>query len=164
MDLSKFKEKFEKKNADPGKIEGKAYKEHSVIMPIHLDGISQKLYVFDGSAPYFLRDLEKVKLEILREVEEGEEWKETESRSWQETIDQAIEKNSGKAIEIEVPYSTVEKLKEDGVLEEDPYYKFFYLPESFDSDIKKFNEYSTTQAKKSAEKNFAELVDDINFN
>ncbi|MFA6397673.1 MAG: hypothetical protein WDK96_02395 [Candidatus Paceibacterota bacterium] len=168
LDLGKFKKELTKKIED--KTEKKESRYDSLMKVIEIQGIDDKLFLTTGSIPYFLDDIDSIKLsEKHNDTDtDGDEWKNKvnlENKDWQKQIDEMKEKNFEKPFQINFSYGDEAYLEKSGIIDSHGYgNKVFYLPKKYESQIKTYNEYIEGKIKKKAEDEFSELTKNINFN
>lgn len=171
MNLGKFKNAVEKKLAgDHGERE---WNRNPTIENIKLEGIKQTLFVSEGNVPYFLQDLEELKLSSPKtdydEDYESEGWKSIGGGAdmsviWQEEIEAQISKDPARAFKIDLPYDTRQELEKKGVLPKGAYMSIYYLPKDLEKDVAKYNVYAKEKQMKDAEQAFANNMSNINLN
>ena len=169
--MGPFREEWKKKEKNPtNSEEGKEGLRNVKIKEVSLPGLESSIVFYDGYDAYFLKDLEKVKLETEYEIfdQEGEEWKEGReieefTAEINEKIKEHIKTKGDKPFEIGLKYGLEEKLKQL-ISSKDSYGRFFYIPKSYKSDVEKFNDHVEKSVAKEASQDFADLVKDINLN
>ncbi len=173
LDMEPFRNEWKNK-LNNGEVQEKAEKNSlETIQEVSIPGLEKQLFFYSGYSAYFLKDLNKVKLEVehdLFRLEEGDEWKQDTminslSEAIKEKIQKTIKEKGDKPFELDFSYDVEDKIKEMYVTNPGGSYgRFYYIPEDYSRDVERYNAHTINTVKKEASEDFAKMVKDINLN
>ncbi len=172
LNMDPFKKEWEKKNNQPNKEESESSSDET-IHQFKMEGMETPIVAHSGYSAYFLKDLNKLKIETdshMFEYEDGDEWKEhlilnEVAKQIEKQVREHIKEKGDTPIELVFFSDFADKLYEFGILKTKNFYThFYYLPKEYDRDIEKYNSYIIETKKKEAAEEFAKQVRNINLN